>query len=78
MALRLIIAFCFLISLNLWAADQSAEDRVRNNEIDKKAKQRIYPGGRDEADLRVQNPLPTPTRKLTPTLDDEKSDPSDD
>lgn len=43
------------------AADESTEA-----EIVQKVKKRLYPGGRDEEDLKVQAQLSTPVRKLAP------------
>lgn len=42
-------------------------DEAREAEIDQKARHRLYPGGKDESDLKVQSPLITPVRKLAPT-----------
>ncbi|MFZ4403023.1 MAG: hypothetical protein ACOYOK_02880 [Pseudobdellovibrionaceae bacterium] len=39
---------------------QTSEDL----EIQLKAKQRLYPGGAEETDLKIQNPLPTAHRKM--------------
>lgn len=41
-------------------------DEAKEAEIAQKAKKRLYPGGRDEEDLRVQTELSTPSRKLAP------------
>ena len=76
--IRLILAVSLLFAIPALAADPgsraSAEDRARNDEIAQKAKQKAYPGGRDESDLRVQNPLPQPVRKMTPSADEDKPD----
>ena len=42
-------------------------DEAREAEITQKSHRRLYPGGRDEADLKVQTPLNNPVRKLAPT-----------
>ncbi len=41
-------------------------DEARDAELIQKAKKRLYPGGRDEEDLRVQAELVTPNRKISP------------
>lgn len=41
-------------------------DEAREQEVAQKAKKRLYPGGRDEEDLKVQSQLTTPVRKLSP------------
>ncbi|MBX2988888.1 MAG: hypothetical protein KF802_13450 [Bdellovibrionaceae bacterium] len=48
----------------------------REEEISQRAKRRVYPGGPDAGDLRVQNPLPTPVRKVAPAVEDEKPESS--
>lgn len=42
-------------------------DEAKEAEIDQKARRRLYLGGKDESDLKVQSPLITPSRKMTPT-----------
>lgn len=42
-------------------------DEAREAEITQKSHRRLYPGGRDEADLKVQSTLINPVRKLAPT-----------
>lgn len=56
------------------AGDDSDADKTREEQVAERAKRRQYPGGPDESDLKVQNPLPTPTRKIAPAVDDEKSE----
>ncbi|KYG61445.1 hypothetical protein AZI86_17180 [Bdellovibrio bacteriovorus] len=41
-------------------------DEAKEAEIAVKAKKRLYPGGRDEEELKVQSQLTTPVRKLAP------------
>lgn len=41
-------------------------DEAREAEIAQKAKKRIYPGGRDEEELKVQAQIVTPVRKVAP------------
>ncbi|WP_347359585.1 hypothetical protein [Bdellovibrio sp.] len=47
-------------------ATEPQYDEARETEIATKAKKRLYPGGRDEEDLKVQSQLSTPPRKLAP------------
>lgn len=44
----------------------SRYNEAREAEVAVKAKKRLYPGGRDEEDLRVQNQVTHPPRKLAP------------
>lgn len=44
----------------------SQYDEAKEAELQQKAKKRLYPGGRDEGDLKVQAQLMTPARKLAP------------
>lgn len=55
-----------------FAEAQSEAERARDEEIAQKVKTRQYPGGRDESDLKLQTPMPTPTRKVAPPTDDEQ------
>ena len=41
-------------------------DEAKEAEIAVKAKKRLYPGGRDEEELKVQSQLSTPVRKVAP------------
>ncbi len=41
-------------------------DEAKEAEISAKAKKRLYPGGRDEGDLKVQAQIITPARKVAP------------
>lgn len=66
-----------LLSLLLIAGFARAEDErspaaveARDEQISVRAKHRDYPGGADESDLKVQNPMPTPVRKIAPTLEE--------
>ncbi|KHD87228.1 MAG: hypothetical protein OM95_15740 [Bdellovibrio sp. ArHS] len=70
--IRVFLVLLLLTSLTgfqTFAQESSAEsqyDEAREAEIAQKAKKRIYPGGRDEEDLKVQSQLTTPVRKLSP------------
>ncbi len=51
------------------AAVSSAND-PDEIELTQKVKSRSYNGGSDESDLKVQNQLTKPTRKIAPTTED--------
>lgn len=57
-----------------WAQDRELAatkyDSAREEEIAQRAKKKIYPGGKDESELKVQPALIKPTRKITPTVDE--------
>lgn len=53
-------------------------DSGYQQEIQEKAKRRIYPGGQDETDLKVQLQLASPTRKVAPVVEDTSEPVSDD
>lgn len=62
-----------LLNLSLLSLAQAQDNlpvsrynEAREAEIAIKAKKRLYPGGRDEEDLRVQNQITNPPRKLAP------------
>ena len=48
------------------AGEGSKYDEAKEAEIAVKSKKRLYPGGRDEEDLKVQSQLTTPVRKFAP------------
>lgn len=68
-------AFVFLLTIMtvFTASAQDIQnvqvDEKREMEIAQRTKNRLYPGGRDEADLKVQPQLTTPVRKLAPQAD---------
>jgi hypothetical protein len=62
LALMLISLFC----LQATAQQAGAYDEAKEAEIAVKAKKRLYPGGKDEEDLKVQSQLVTPARKFAP------------
>lgn len=71
---------CSLIILTLgfsqilWAQDRTPAavkvDEAKEEEIAQKAKRKIYPGGQDESELKVQPSLAKPTRKIAPTVEE--------
>ena len=67
LALGLLMSILF--SVNARAQEPGAEpqfDETKEAEIAQKVKKRLYPGGRDEGDLKVQSQLTTPARKFAP------------
>jgi|GEM_PF-1241377 hypothetical protein len=67
--LALGILMSVLLSVNVRAQDTNEEpqfDETKEAEIAQKVKKRLYPGGRDESDLKVQSQLTTPARKFAP------------
>ncbi|MEN0059267.1 MAG: hypothetical protein AAGB31_10575 [Bdellovibrio sp.] len=65
----LILLVSFVIGSLVGAQELSeapAYDEAKEAAIAQRAKKRLYPGGRDEEDLRVQNQLTTPIRKVAP------------
>lgn len=72
---RVLISLFFAALTALPAAAQTTltpAEKARDEEVAQRAKQRQYPGGPDESDLKLQNPLPTPVRKIAPTVEDEQ------
>ncbi len=64
------LAMCLFVAISANAAMAQEKlagknyDEAKEAEVVLKAKKRMYPGGRDEADLKVQTPLPSPNRKM--------------
>lgn len=60
----------------VWADDSRTPQAVndRDEEVATRAKRRAYPGGADEGELKVQDPLPVPTRKVSPIFEDQQSE----
>lgn len=72
----LLVLFVFSVGHAAWA-ELSEEQKAREDEISQRAKQRQYPGGSDESDLKVQAPLPVPVRKVAPAVEeDDGSEPA--
>ncbi|WP_415062706.1 hypothetical protein [Bdellovibrio sp.] len=59
-------SFSFQAGAQEEATEQPKYDEARDAEIAQKAKKRLYPGGRDEEELKVQSQLSTPARKVAP------------
>lgn len=70
--IRVFLVFSLLsagMGFRAWSqetVDEPQYDEAREAEIAQKAKKRLYPGGRDEEDLKVQSQITTPVRKLAP------------
>lgn len=56
------------------AADEGSVQDPREIEINRRAKRRLYPGGPDENDIRVQVGTPAPSRKMAPSVEEEPSE----
>lgn len=83
-----LFAFLFILGFSLpqtFAADSSAKDgqgshalmSPEEQAIRNKAKRKLYPGGRDEEPLTVQEELPQAVRKVGPALEVIEDDPAD-
>ncbi len=59
------------------AAKKNSESGFQE-EIQERAKRRIYPGGQDETDLKVQVQVLSPNRKVAPVVEDTSEPVSDD
>jgi hypothetical protein len=78
--------FLVLIGLNFFQSKAIASEEVvagkihdEAQEIDlaKKAKKRLYPGGRDESDLKIQAEITNPTRKMAPQAELKVEEPAE-
>lgn len=78
----------FLVSVlmtSFFAAHAQAEevmagavrDESKEAELAQRAKKRLYPGGRDEGDLKVQAQVTNPTRKLAPQAEIQNEEPAE-
>lgn len=63
----LLFAISTVVGMKAWSQDATSApyDEAKETELAQKAKKRIYPGGKDEDDLKVQAQLVTPVRKLS-------------
>ena len=55
----------------------AVRDESREAELAQRAKKRLYPGGRDEGDLKVQAQVTNPTRKLAPQAEIQNEEPAE-
>lgn len=58
-----------LVSSTVRAADLDPSELARDEEVARRAKQRAYPGGPDESDLKVQVGTPAPVRRMAPQVE---------
>lgn len=71
--MKTIIFFIFLLPV-LTVAQATESAFTYKQEIRERAKRRLYEGGKDEEDLKVQTHLVNPTRKLGPDNIDEEAE----
>lgn len=68
----LLMLFVFNISIFVQAQEPVLAgrnfDETKEAEVTQIARKRLYPGGKDESDLKVQTELTNPVRKITPSL----------
>lgn len=69
--------FTLASAVSATAQNLTPAEKARDQEVAQRAKQRQYPGGPDESDLKVQNPQPAPTRKIAPSVTEEKPESGD-
>lgn len=70
-----LICFLFLLFFSVVGQAQDSENAVSkglsvSEQIQEKAKRRMYPGGQDESDIKVQAQLVKPGRKLAPAAEE--------
>lgn len=66
-----------MLSLSVVHSYESRSPQAENDrdeQVAARAKGRMYPGGADEKDLKVQDPLPVPTRKVAPVAEEPRED----
>lgn len=79
------MALVALLDFPIWAQDREPDGKLSpaldlrdDPEIIQRVRSRSYPGGSDESDLKVQSQLTKPTRKISPTVEDESEPVSQD
>ncbi|WP_413558298.1 hypothetical protein [Bdellovibrio sp. HCB209] len=55
----------------------AVRDESKEAELAQRAKKRLYPGGRDEGDLKVQAQVTNPPRKLAPQAEIQNEEPAE-
>ena len=76
-----ILSFYFVAQAEVSAQPmktKTVSDSGYQEEIQERAKRRVYPGGQDESDLKVQAQVLSPTRKVAPVVEDTSEPVSDD
>ncbi len=78
--------FLVLIGLNSFQSKAIASEEViagkiynesQEVELAKRAKKRLYPGGRDEGDLKIQAEIANPVRKMAPQAEIKVEEPAE-
>ncbi|UOF02874.1 hypothetical protein [Bdellovibrio reynosensis] len=70
----------FTVVPHAWSQEENSEpafDEAKEAEIAMKAKKRLYPGGRDEEELKVQAQVSTPVRKVAPQAELKEDEPAE-
>ena len=77
---KLLCAMMALTLLTAWSFESRTPqaENERDEQVAARAKGRLYPGGPDEKDLKVQDPLPVPTRKMAPTAEEPRDESAND
>ncbi len=72
--LKYILIIAILASTNFIHAQNRSSvpqvDESKEAEVAQKVKKKLYPGGKDETELKVQPALSKPIRKITPTVEE--------
>lgn len=78
--LKISLLFAFLMMSFMARAESSNHPLMtpEEQEIQVRARKRLYPGGRDEEPLKVQEQLPQANRKVGPATEVPQEDPSND
>ncbi len=77
--MKLVLLFSLIAQAQAQALRaQENQNSNYQEEIQERAKRRVYPGGQDEADLKVQAQLLSPTRKIAPVVEDTSEPVSED
>lgn len=77
---RIFVLLALLVGFSA-VADEVRSPQAENDrdeEVAVRAKRRLYPGGADENELKVQEPLPVPVRKVAPVVEEPREESSAD
>ncbi|MBX3039430.1 MAG: hypothetical protein KF789_01825 [Bdellovibrionaceae bacterium] len=77
---RIFVLLALLVGFSA-VADEVRSPQAENDrdeEVAVRAKRRLYPGGADESELKVQEPLPVPVRKVAPVVEEPREESSAD
>lgn len=77
---KLLCALMAFTMLTGWTNESRSPqaENDRDEQVAARAKSRMYPGGPDERDLKVQDPLPVPTRKMAPIAEEPRDESAND